>query len=151
SIWQYCTEDWARFTAEPLTMRDRKNKNHQRFATSPLWDFVRSVRFDSASVHHLERHKRVNHINVDHLGQMLAGIALTVSSALVRQSSLGDFDAHFDVASKVLFSALQKKYQTDRIEYDRKIKVKRNQAYVCFDYDYHSYHEHERRYHESPS
>jgi len=37
-IWEYCVNQRARFTAEPITEQDRKNRNHQRYATSSAVD-----------------------------------------------------------------------------------------------------------------
>lgn len=130
-IWEYCTHKWCRFTARPLKEEDRKNKNQQLFETAFLWEFVRSVCFDSAPVVTLERSSPVNHINVDHLIRQMGGIGLTVCAAVGH--SRDDVVDHVVTISNLLTDFLFKKFETDNQGYLRKIDVKRNQSYVCLD------------------
>ncbi|WPD22826.1 MAG: hypothetical protein SD837_21915 [Candidatus Electrothrix scaldis] len=144
AIWEYCTGEWSRFTSRPLEIKDRKNKNHQRFKTAFLWEYIRSVRFNAAPVQKLERGLPVNHVNVDHLVRQASGCILTVCAAVGH--SFDDVAEHAVTATQLISKYLYNEHSTNNKEYKRKMKVKRNQAYVCFDSAYEgwspqSYHE----------
>ncbi|MCI5122864.1 MAG: hypothetical protein D3908_17090, partial [Candidatus Electrothrix sp. AUS4] len=109
-------------------------KKRQRFETAFLWEYIRSARFNTAPVHKLERGLPVNHINVDHLVRQASGCILTVCAAVGH--SFDDVAEHAVTATQLISKFLYKEHSENTREYKRKMKVKRNQAYVCFDSAY---------------
>lgn len=130
SIWQYCTREWSRFTARPLRDKDRKNKNQQRFETAFIWQFIRSVRFESSPVLKLEREKIVNHVDVDHLVRQASGCLLAVCASLGIDPD--DVAGHSDTSSFLVDKFFHDSFKKDRHKYRRKVETKYNQSYVSF-------------------
>ncbi len=128
AVWQHSVNDWCRFTAAPITDADRKNKNHQRYENDALWDFVRSVQFSASAVLHIERKKKVRHVNVDSLRKIASGCFLSICG--VQGMTSDDVEGHIAYCCNLIHHQFHEKYKENRNEYMRKIETKYNRAYV---------------------
>jgi hypothetical protein len=127
-IWEYCVNQWARFTENPVTEQDRKNKNHQRYDTAGLWEFVRSVRFEDAPKEVvLERKKPVQLTDTEALIKQGTGCFLKACAALAVESSTGlDPEAyldHWDTASWLMHAQIMENFEGDAKKYINKMKT----------------------------
>ncbi|MCI5150244.1 MAG: hypothetical protein D3916_12800, partial [Candidatus Electrothrix sp. MAN1_4] len=127
-IWEYCVNQWARFTEIPVTDQDRKNKNHQRYETAGLWEFVRSVRFEDALEDVvLERKRPVQLTNVKALIEIGTGCFLKACAAQAAESPYGlDPDCyleHWDIASELMRKQIIENYEKDAGKYKQKMKT----------------------------
>lgn len=127
-IWQYCTAQWSRFTAIPVSEPDRINKNHQRYDTSDLWLFVQSVRFENApEMPAVKRERPVCLRDSKKLIQQAAGCMLTAFS-IESVTSEGGLDPdlylyHSDEIQQLLHRQIIENYCKDAKEYRRKMKT----------------------------
>jgi hypothetical protein len=127
-IWEYCVKQWSRFTEEPIPEVDRKNKNHQRYETAALWQFVESVRFEDAPEDVvLERKKPVQLTNTEALIKQGTGCFLKACAALAVESSSGlDPEAyleHWDTASWLMHAQIMENFEGDARKYKNKMKT----------------------------
>ncbi|MCP4344700.1 MAG: hypothetical protein GY795_04135 [Desulfobacterales bacterium] len=127
-IWEYCVNQWARFTENPISEADRDNKNHQRYETAALWNFVKSVRFEDAPEDVvLERKRPVQLANIDALVKQGAGCLLRACAAL-SATTLNGIDSsayleHSDTAYFLLHRQIIENFEEDAKKYKHKIKT----------------------------
>lgn len=127
-IWQYCVSDWCRFCAKKLKEKDRQNKHQSRYATSFLWEFVRSIRFTQEDFTPLERVKPPPQTNIEALQTMLTGCALSLCAAYGQSSDC--YESHIHFAQTIIAEQIPLKYKKNRREYVRKMDTRRNLARV---------------------
>lgn len=127
-IWEYCVKQWSRFTEEPISEADRKNKNHQRYETAALWQFVESVRFEDAPEDVvLERKRPVQLANVNALVKQGAGCLLRACAALsattLKGLDPGAYIEHSDTAYFLLHRQIVENFEEDARKYKHKMKT----------------------------
>ena len=127
SLWQYLTQDWARFAANKV---DRKNKNHKQAPISDFWKMVQDVVFTSRSPKNTRCIKKNLHKNLNALKDQARGCILNFAAAAGHD--VDDFDGIIQTCIDVLKDDLATFMRDRYSDFYKLFKVRRNECYVWF-------------------
>ena len=132
SIWLYCVggegqNGWSRFCSSIIPIHARRSKNHDSYSVDPLWEYIRSARFDSAPPVKLVRAPKPKpHFDFALARKRMASALLTVCAAW------GIASHQFDLQDRRAFNFVHDSLQEARLypeDYLRKYDVKQNTYY----------------------
>jgi len=116
SLWNYCTQDWSRFT-ETIVNR---NHNQSKAKISEFWEAVQSVVW--TGVHEFQRGKVIAHKDIDALRKQARGILMSICAAFGMDS--GDIKTITDVAHVIIETDLQEFFK-DQEEFIKRMDKKK--------------------------
>lgn len=124
SLWKYCTGSWSRFHS---TVVDRKNKHQSRAVLAAFWEQVKDVVWDGLM--DLERGRAQPHKDIERLIKQASGILMSVTAFFLQDADFLEKEnlSHvIDSAREIVALDLYSQFESNKYEFDRRMKEKRN-------------------------
>lgn len=122
SIWNYCVNNWARFTASPVN----RNHNQSKSTNAVFWDLVTGVYWGGKS--DVIRCKRFANKHYYSMLDQFRGLAMSIASFFEIDPT--DIDQITDVATDCLKGNLNYVFAQDEYEFIKKMVSKRNALFL---------------------
>ena len=124
SIWEYCTQAWARLTLDPVD----RNHHQSRSTDHPTWKLVQSASWDGN--YSVIRQQQKFHKDSSRLGKQFLGLGMTLAS--LADCPVDDVEAISTAAHSVLEERIRALYKENHHEFVKRMKRKKNQCLSAF-------------------